>query len=621
VTIPQRQLLTDMMHDFRLAWKSLILTDIVYKAIAFTVLTPLVGVLLRMALAASGRNILADQDILRFLLGPVGWLVFIIVNSAIIAVVALEQAALMIVTAGAAQEKQVSVRQALTHTLPLTWPILQIIARLLARALLITAPFFLAIGGIIFLLLRPYDINYYLTEKPPVFWVAAVLSGTLLAGLVFALLRVLLPAMFALPVLLFEDVPPKQVMPISRQHALGQLRSLSAWVVAWIGITLVLSTLGTSLVGLLGKITLPLARSSLGHALLAIGFMLILWSVVNLGLSILGVTSFTVMLVNLYRRVTGPEKPILQFAIQPQTHGAWLFRLSRFHWLLVLGVALMVTLTVGAWAILSIEGHDRIEITAHRGASAVAPENSMAAVQQAIADRADWVEIDVQESSDGEVLVIHDADLKRLAGQDLKVWNSTAQQLRQVDIGVKCAPEFTGQRIPTLAEVLRACKGKAGVIIELKHYGHAKQLERRVIDLVEELEMQNQIQIMSLKYDSIQKVRALRPQWPVGLLSAVSIGELTKVNADFLAVSTRIATRRFIHSAQHREKDVYVWTVNDPVVMSTMISRGAKNIITDKPALAREVMRQRGELATVERLLLEVAILFGAPPPSRPEDA
>jgi glycerophosphoryl diester phosphodiesterase len=610
-----------MMHDFRLAWKSLVLTDIVYKAIAFAVLTPLVGLVLRMALAASGRKILADQDILHFLLGPVGWIVFIMVNSAVLAVVVLEQAALMIVTAGAAQEKQVSVRQALTHTLPLTRPMLQIIARLLARALLTTAPFALALGGIYSLLLRPYDINYYLTEKPPAFWIAAILSGTLLAGLAFALLRVLLPAAFVLPVLLFEDIPQNQVMPVSRQRTLGQLRSLSAWVVAWMGITFVLSTLGTSLVGWLGKITLPLAHSSLGHALWVIGFMLILWALVNLGLSVLGVTSFAVMLVHLYRRVTGPEKPILRFDIQPQTRSAWLFRLSRFHWLLVLAVALMVTLTVGAWAILSIESHDRIEITAHRGASAAAPENSMAAVQQAIADRADWVEIDVQESADGEVLVIHDEDLKRLAGQGLKVWNSTARQLRQVDIGVKFAPEFAGQQIPTLAEVLRACKGKAGVIIELKHYGHAKRLEQRVIDLVEQLDMQDEIQIMSLKYDSIQKVRSLRPQWPVGLLSAVSIGDMTKINADFLAVSTRIATRRFIHSAHRREKGVYVWTVNDPIVMSTMISRGAKNIITDKPALAREVMRQRREMATVERLLLEVAIFFGAPPPSRQEDA
>jgi glycerophosphoryl diester phosphodiesterase len=109
-------------------------------------------------------------------------------------------------------------------------------------------------------------------------------------------------------------------------------------------------------------------------------------------------------------------------------------------------------------------------------------------------------------------------------------------------------------------------------------------------------------------------VRARRPSWQIGLLSAVCVGDLTKADADFLAVSTRMATRAFVLLARRRGKSVYVWTVNDPVVMSTMISRGVKCIITDKPALAREVLRQRANMAPVERLLLELAILCGAVP-------
>jgi glycerophosphoryl diester phosphodiesterase len=482
-------------------------------------------------------------------------------------------------------------------------------------------PFILAIGGVYFTMLGEHNINYYLSVKPPEFWIAAGLAGTIAVAGVIVLVRVLLPAIYALPLLLFEDFEPKLAIRTSRTKAIGQLRSVTAWIAGWYCTMFVIYAIGTSLVGLLGNLILPMAYSSLLFTLAIVGLLLILWTVINLGLTILGSTTFAVMLVNLYRGVADPEKPVLQFKFQAKAEQSFLFRFSLPQWVLAFGVVLIMSLTVGLLTLNSVQTDDTTEITAHRGASAAAPENSIAAIEQAITDKADWVEIDVQESLDGVVFVIHDEDLKRLAGQNVKVWNTTAQQLRQMDIGRKFSPEFTGQYIPTLEEVLVTCKGRIGVLIELKHYGHGQKLEQRVIDLIEATGMQDEIQIMSSKYDSIKKVRAERPNWPVGLLSTVAIGDLTRVKADFLVVNTRVATQAFVNLAQHRKKDVYVWTINDPIVMSTMISRGAKSIITDKPALAREVLRQRDELTTVERLILELAIFLGSPPPSVKDDA
>lgn len=619
--ILQLSTLTAMRHDFRLAWKQLILTDIVYRAVAFVVLTPVVSLLLRATLAASGMKILTDHDILRFLLGPIGWVTFIIVSSAVIAITVLQQAALMTVVAAAAQEQRSSVRVALSHTITLTWPILQITARLLTIAIMTAAPFLLAIGGLYFMMIRQYDINYYLIVKPPEFWIAAGLIATIAAAGVIVLIRVLLPAIYTLPLLLFEGVEPKLAVRTSRKRARGQLRWLTAWIVAWYSIMFVISAIGASIVALLANLILPMDHSSLWLALTTVGLLLILWTVINLGLAIIANTTFTVMLVNLYRRGAGQEKPLLQFKVQEKAEQSFLFRFSRSHWVIAFGVVLSMALTVGVLTLNSVRTDDTTEIVAHRGASEVAPENSMAAIEQAITDQADWVEIDVQESLDGVVFVIHDQDLKRLAGRNIKVWNTRAKQLRRIDIGRKFSPEFIGQQIPTLQEVLETCKGRIRVLIELKHYGHAQKLEQRVIDIVEATEMHNQIQIMSLKYDSVKKVRTLRPKWTVGLLSGVAIGDLTRINVDFLAVNRRTATQAFVNSAQRRGKDVYVWTINDPVIMSTMISRGAKTIITDKPALAREVLRQRRQLTTLQRLILELAILFGTPPPSSRDDA
>jgi glycerophosphoryl diester phosphodiesterase len=275
--------------------------------------------------------------------------------------------------------------------------------------------------------------------------------------------------------------------------------------------------------------------------------------------------------------------------------------------------------------ILSVPIDDDVEIVAHRGGAIAAPENTMAAVHRGIVDTTDWVEIDVQESADGVIVVAHDKDFMRASGVDTKVWEAPYDQLRKIDIGSWFAPEFAGEHPPTLEEVLLACKGKARVVIELKYYGHDQQLEQRVAEIVESTEMVSDVSIMSLKYAGVLKFKALRPDWSYGLLSAVSVGNLARLDVDFLAVNASQAKRSMIRSAHGRGKRVYVWTVNDPIQMSTMISRGVDAIITDDPARVRAVLDQRSELSAVERLLIElgasVGIIEGAEESSDESDA
>ena len=122
----------------------------------------------------------------------------------------------------------------------------------------------------------------------------------------------------------------------------------------------------------------------------------------------------------------------------------------------------------------------------------------MAAVIKAIEDGADWVEIDVQETADGEVIVAHDSDFMKLAGVDLKVWNATMGDLAGIDIGSSFDPAYAAERTPTLRDVLVAARGKSKVMIELKYYGHNVDLEDRVARIVEETAMTYQIAVMSL---------------------------------------------------------------------------------------------------------------------------
>jgi glycerophosphoryl diester phosphodiesterase len=202
----------------------------------------------------------------------------------------------------------------------------------------------------------------------------------------------------------------------------------------------------------------------------------------------------------------------------------------------------------------------------------------------------------------------------KLAGVDLKIWDATMADLEEIDIGSWFAPEFKDERVPTLETVLDECRGKTGVNIELKYYGHDKQLEERVADLVTEHGMESEVVVMSLKAEAVEKMKAIRPNWKVGLLMSVAAGGLENINADFLAVNANFVHRPLIRSAHRQGKEVHVWTVNDALTMSTMFGRGVDNLITDKPALARSVLQQRATLSAPERLLLELAGILGVTP-------
>ena len=121
--------------------------------------------------------------------------------------------------------------------------------------------------------------------------------------------------------------------------------------------------------------------------------------------------------------------------------------------------ALLVILAISAVANWLELAHrnivESVKVTAHRGSSARAPENTLSAVRQAITDGADFAEIDVQTTADGELVVLHDGDLMRMAGDSRRLRDLTLSQAKELDVGKKFNAEFLGERIPTLAEVIR----------------------------------------------------------------------------------------------------------------------------------------------------------------------
>jgi glycerophosphoryl diester phosphodiesterase len=608
-------LINAVAGNIRRSWKDLILTDIAYKFLAFVVLTPLVGILFRVMVAASGSSVLADQDILYFFFRPVGWICFASVGALWLGIVAVEQAALLAIVGAASQQKRLPVVQALRIAAANARPVVLVAARLLAFTLLAAAPFVVVAALIYRMLLGEFDINYYLTEKPWEFQLALALGTILAAALISVLLRLATGWFFALPLVLFESVSPAVALRVSRERAAGHRRILLLWIAAWVLASVAVSALATSLVLLLGRLIVPHATGSMWLLTAAVGVTLVLWTGVNLIVNLLSTIVFASMLFNLYRRLGSQGNVNLSKLAAaesgPDETGSTLSR-AKLLGLAAVGAALAIA--IGAFAIRSVRFDDKTVIMAHRGSPHLAPENTMASIQQAIADGADWVEIDVQETADGEVVVMHDSDFMKLAGVNLKIWDATMADVEKIDIGNQFDEKFKDTRVPKLSDVLAECRGKVGVNIELKYYGHDEQLEQRVIDVVEAQGMASEIALMSLNFDAVKKVRILRPNWKVGLLMSVSAGRVYNMDVDFIAVNAAFVERSFIRSAHAVGKDVYVWTVNDAPTMSIMMSLGVDGLLTDRPALARSVLEWRAKLSPAERMVLQLAGILGVAP-------
>ncbi len=606
-----------IVQNLKRSWKQLVATDILFKAVAFILLTPSVSLLFRGFLAISGRTVLADADIARFLLHPLGWMAVIVVGGAMIGVLALEQSVLMAIGLASKHRHSLTILGSFWFVARKAKGLFQLAARIVARILLLIAPFLAVGGGVYWLLLTKHDINHYLTNQPPEFWVAVVVITADFAVMTALLIRCIVNWSVAMQLYLFENVPPKDCLKISLERVHGNRKKITSYVVVWLTVYALISAVGSALVFWLGSHLVPISVGHLWTLIITLGVVLLVWGFVNLSTSLLAVITFALLQVQVYDTMGRSDDFVLPGDENLQL--PWALRWSRGRIAAALIVATLVAAMIGVTAIHSVRLDDDVQITAHRGASGKAPENTLASVRQAIADGADWVEIDVQETKDGVVIVAHDSDLMKVSGFGTKIWDATADDLRSIDIGSYFADEFKEERVPTLAEVLTECHGRVGLNIELKYYGHDQNLEQKVVDLVEEHQMVSDVVIMSLELKGIQKIQQLRPQWKVGLLTAVVAGDLTRIDVDFLAVSTKIANRSFIRSAHRQEKEVYVWTVNDPLTMSTMISRGADNLITDHPELARRVLEDRADMSPAERILVELSVIFGAVPEQTPQ--
>jgi glycerophosphoryl diester phosphodiesterase len=594
--------------DLRRSLPDVVLFEVLFQALAFAVLSPLVAWLFSRFVALSGSAAVGNFEIIRFLLTPLGLGLGAALLTLFVALSFANVAGLFYIAYAAAQDRRVTYLEALRFVAASSGRLMGASFLTLLALVAAALPFVLLAGLIAWKLLTEHDINYYLELQPPEFRRALVWGAVLGVSMAIALTLTAAALVFVIPESLLATGKVHSAIPRSIRLARGNLRRILALLVGWVVSWQLASVLLNGGIYLLGRTLVRAAGDRLSVLLTTLGSLTAASFILNFALALLAIAIGCGLLARLYRCAAGqqaPAPPMLESLPPLESGSRW--HVARRAPLAIALTAIAIAAFVIYQVLVQVRWDDRVEISAHRGASLTKPENTASAVRQAIEYGATYVEIDVQLTSDGRVVLAHDNDMMRMAGSPLVINRATYDELR----GLEFTGRFAGERVATLEETIDLARDKVRLIVELKTYGSDPiPLIEAVLRTLREEDMFEQAVVMSFEYNEVLATKERAPGMKVGLVAAATLGDLSRLNVDFLAVARSQATNTLVAAAHARGVEIFVWTINDRRGMTTMIDRGVDNIITDDPGLLAGILRERRSLEPAERLLLRFRSLY-----------
>ena len=238
-------------------------------------------------------------------------------------------------------------------------------------------------------------------------------------------------------------------------------------------------------------------------------------------------------------------------------------------------------------------------VIAHRGFSSVAPENTLAAIESAIEIGADMVEFDVTVTADGEVVLMHDPTLKRTTNGRGKVMEKTLEELQQLDAGSWFGPEFAGETIPTLGQVLEQTRGRILLNVEINSEAVDESISEKVAKLVTEAGMEDQVVVSSFSPLALEQMRTRAPDIRTASLFNRKIHRGTdpteivaEVGSRSFNVNRWLLRNSMLQSCHENNIPVAVYTVKRKRIMRSLIDRGVQALFTAYPDRLIEVLAE-----------------------------
>ncbi|MDE6789362.1 MAG: glycerophosphoryl diester phosphodiesterase membrane domain-containing protein, partial [Ruminococcus sp.] len=252
----------------------------------------------------------------------------------------------------------------------------------------------------------------------------------------------------------------------------------------------------------------------------------------------------------------------------------------------------------------------RTQITAHRGFSYSAPENTMYAFEYALESGADYIELDVQLTADEYVVVFHDEKLSRVTDGTGKISDYTYEELQKFSAGSKFrkSDKFSDAKIPLLSDVFEIIGNKILYNVEIKDKGNTSLTTQKTVALIEEYGLEQSCYITSFSYNILKDVKKINPEIKTGLIAnSAAVTSFARLrNIDALSLNYIFVNSTIVNEAHRNGKRVFVWTVDGTNDIQKMISMGVDNIITNRPDKAAEIIYSKSISSKILMILKAV---------------
>jgi len=608
---------------FRSSWRSVVLlwkpmagwTLLVY-AVFTALLAPVLVATLNWGIFRGDRLIVGNEELYTWFFSPSGFSYLFLVLLITLTGLVIRYAGLFQIVTDFLLGRSVSVKDTSLHIAARIPILIKLCVITIFGAILLLIPLFIGLGIIYLVWLAEFDINYYILTTPPE-WYSALTWGSIWGGAWF--LFAVFVAACALPALpayldgkktLFEALREVWEAPMSK--TLQLIKAVVMAVLFWVALRLLVDAL---LIYIFFIITdwAHSAFDSLRLIVFITGNYLFLSLGIGAVISFFGFSMISVIITKFYYSYSRPtleqEIPGL-WRLTKKTMGilAWWTKPARAISLIL--IIVMGGLTVSYFIVDTTIDERQVLNIAHRANALGAPENSIAALENSITVGADMVEIDVQMTADGTVVVLHDADLMRVAGDPRRIRDVTYDDISDLLLITDQDLPEDKIGIPTLQQYLSGSRDQIKLLIELKYYGFYPELAEETIRVVRENQMEDQVLFMSLSMAAVQQVKEIAPYVAMGYTSAAAAGDLGRLPVDFLAIFHQNITPQLISDYSERGRPIYAWTVNRAEEMIGAIERGADGLITDEPVLAGAIIEEMNQLSRAERLLLQFGFLI-----------
>ncbi len=602
--------------------KSLILFEILYKSLFIIAVVPMFSWSLQKLLKFLGYSYLTLANIGNFLRSPFTIIYCFVFLSLVALFIMVEHISLIIYCFSSVQERKIGVTQIIFPSIHRTW-------KLLRNRKNIVLPLFCLMDALV--LGIPLIYNFIVSTRVPSYIVKSIMHVKsvvfLLVFLIFLAIYVAFRGIFVIHFCVLENMDLRQAYRESKKLERGHIRQivknlfffnlilLMAYLIFYIIVIfitgeIVYKTLDKSVVVV---VFIRFVSHINGYAML---FFSVLTSIANFGMITKMFVTYKKEHELLGRDIKKLQNKIVQ-SMDEESNEIRIFKrkplLARGRYIRLLSICTVIVIFFNVYYLVTgfykgafVETGSMFGtyVTAHRGASKMAPENTLESIQAAIDTVSDYAEIDVQETKDGIVVLLHDSNLKRTCGVNKNIWDVTYEELLTYDAGAKFSNEFIGTKVPTLAEVLELCQGKIKLNIEIKVTSHQQNLVEKVVALIEEYNFVRQCVVSSTNYSALARVKELNDSIKTGYILSVAYGYFfDNEYADFFSVKSSFINETLVRTAHSLGKEVHAWTLNSRSEIERMKLLGVDNMITDDPLMVREIIYDDTNVATFKDLL------------------